>query len=109
MLLAMCLILLAVLLHLTAARIAARENFGRRLPAVYGSNPVRPAQRARRAQTAGWLLSIIGAFRVGDHFWLTTPWVALSMAVTILVLVNGLPGLIVAAIHNGRLRIQSES
>lgn len=106
MLLAVCLIALAVLFHIEASRIASRENYGHRLPTVYGTNPIRPARRARRAQAAGWILSIVGAFRVGDYFWLTNPWFGIAIAVAILLLVNGLPGLIVTVLHNGQIRTQ---
>lgn len=103
---ALCAITFAVLLHVVAARIAARQNDGRRLPTVNGSYPVRPAQRARRAQAAGWILSVVGALRIGNHFWLTEPWLATSLVVAVLLLVNGLPSLLVTALHNGNLRTQ---
>lgn len=104
--LALCAITFAVLLHVVAARIAARENYGRRLPIANGSYPVRPARRARRAQAAGWVLSIFGALRLGNHFWLTDPWWAIGLVVAVLLLVNGLPSLLVTALHNGTLRTQ---
>ncbi|KZF00391.1 MULTISPECIES: hypothetical protein [unclassified Rhodococcus (in: high G+C Gram-positive bacteria)] len=103
-----CAITFAVLLHIVAARITARENYGSRLPAVNGSYPVRPAQRARRAQTAGWILSLFGALQLGNHFWLTQPWLAVSVMVAVLVLVNGLPSLLVTVLHNGNLRSQPQ-
>ena len=106
MVLALCAITFAVLLHVVAARIAARENYGRALPTVNGSYPVRPAQRARRAQTAGWLLSIFGALQLGNHFWLTEPWLAVGLVIAVLVLINGLPSLLVTLLHNGSLRTQ---
>ncbi|MDI6628287.1 hypothetical protein [Rhodococcus cercidiphylli] len=101
----MCAITLAVLLHVVAARIVARENYGRRLPTANGSYPVRPA---RRAQTAGWILSLVGALQLGNHFWLTEPWLAVSVVVAVLVLVNGLPSLLVTVLHNGNLRSQPQ-
>ncbi|KQU61311.1 hypothetical protein ASG84_02010 [Rhodococcus sp. Leaf278] len=104
--LALCAITFAVLLHVLAARIASRENYGRRLPIVNGSYPVRPAQRARRAQAAGWILSIVGALQLGNHFWLTEPWLAMGLMVAVLLLVNGLPSLLVTVLHNGSLRTQ---
>lgn len=107
MLLALCAVSLAVLFHVEAARIASRENYGRRLPTVYGSNPVRPARRARRAQTFGWILSLVGAIRVGNYFWLGEPWLGIGLAVAILLLVNGLPSLIVTVLHNSTLQSQS--
>lgn len=106
--LAVCAITFAVLLHVVAARIAARENYGARLPAVNGSYPIRPAQRARRAQTVGWILSLFGALQLGNHFWLTEPWLAISVVVAGLVLVNGLPSLLVTVLHNGNLRSQPQ-
>lgn len=106
--LAVCAITFAVLLHVVAARIAARENSGRTLPTVNGSYPVRPARRARRAQTAGWLLSIFGALQLGNQFWLTEPWLAVGVVVAVLVLVNGLPSLLVTVLHNGNLRSQPQ-
>ncbi len=106
MLLAVCAITLAVLLHVVAARIASRENDGRRLPTVNGSNPVRPGLRARRAQAGGWILSIVGALQLGDRLWLTEPWLAMGVVVAVLLLVNGLPSLIVTVLHNGNLRTQ---
>ncbi|OZF31682.1 hypothetical protein CH296_16195 [Rhodococcus sp. 14-2496-1d] len=106
MVLALCAITFAVLLHVVAARIAARENYGRTLPTVNGSYPVRPAQRARRAQAAGWILSIVGALQLGNHFWLTEPWLAVGLVIAVLVLINGLPSLLVTLLHNGSLRTQ---
>ncbi|MDV8079369.1 hypothetical protein R4P47_22625 [Rhodococcus sp. IEGM 1370] len=105
---AVCVITFAVLLHVVAARIVARENYGRRLPTANGSYPVRPARRARRAQTAGWILSLVGALQLGKHFWLTEPWLAVSVVVAVLVLVNGLPSLLVTVLHNGNLRSQPQ-
>ncbi|KAA0923270.1 MULTISPECIES: hypothetical protein [unclassified Rhodococcus (in: high G+C Gram-positive bacteria)] len=104
--LAVCALTFAVLFHIVAARIAARENFGRTLPTVNGSYPVRPARRARRAQTAGWLLSIFGALQLGNYFWLTEPWLAMGIVVAVLLSVNGLPSLLVTVLHNGSLRTQ---
>ncbi|MDV8022026.1 hypothetical protein [Rhodococcus sp. IEGM 1330] len=101
--LAVCALTFAVLLHVVAARIAVRENYGRRLPTVNGSYPVRPA---RRAQTAGWLLSIFGALQLGNYFWLTEPWLAIGLMVAVLLLVNGLPSLLVTALHNSKLHTQ---
>nr|WP_254925456.1 MULTISPECIES: hypothetical protein [unclassified Rhodococcus (in: high G+C Gram-positive bacteria)] len=72
-----------------------------------GSNPIRPAQRARRAQAAGWILSIFGALQLGNRFWLTEPWLATGIVVAVLLLVNGLPSLLVSALHNGNLRTQT--
>ncbi|OZC73017.1 hypothetical protein CH274_25835 [Rhodococcus sp. 06-418-5] len=106
MVLALCAITFAVLLHVVAARIAARENYGRALPTVNGSYPVRPAQRARRAHAAGWILSIVGALQLGIHFWLTEPWLAVGLVIAVLVLINGLPSLLVTLLHNGSLRTQ---
>ncbi len=106
MLLPLCVITFAVLLHVVAARIASRENYGRRLPTLNGSYPVRPALRVRRAQTAGWILSIVGALQLGNHFWLTEPWLAIGIVVAVLLLVNGLPSLLVTALHNGTVRTQ---
>lgn len=104
--LALCAITFAVLFHVVAARIASRENYGRRLPTVNGSYPVRPVQRARRTQAAGWILSICGAIQLGNHFWLTEPWLAMGLVVAVLLLVNGLPSLLVTVLHNGNLRTQ---
>ncbi|OZC97617.1 hypothetical protein CH275_26335 [Rhodococcus sp. 06-235-1A] len=106
MVLALCAITFAVLIHVVAARIAARENYGRRLPAVNGSYPVRPARWVRRAQSAGWISSIVGALQLGNHLWLTEPWLAMGLVVAVLLLVNGLPSLLVTALHNGNLRTQ---
>lgn len=102
----LCALTFAVLFHVVAARIAARENYGRTLPTVNGSYPVRPAQRARRAQAAGWILSIVGALQLGNHFWLTEPWLAVGLVIAVLVLINGLPSLLVTLLHNGSLRTQ---
>lgn len=55
---------LGCLLHTWAAVAAARLNFGSRFPYLWGMYPVRPTRRVKRAQTAGWLLSIVGAFGV---------------------------------------------
>ncbi|MDZ7929055.1 MAG: hypothetical protein U5N21_02860 [Rhodococcus sp. (in: high G+C Gram-positive bacteria)] len=106
MVLALYVLTFAVLFHVVAARIAARENYGRTLPIVNGSYPVRPARRVRRAQTAGWLLSIFGALQLGNYFWLTEPWLAIGLMVAVLLLVNGLPSLLVTALNNGNLRTQ---
>ncbi len=106
--LALCAITIAVLLHVVAARIAVRENYGNRLPTVNGSYPGKSVQRARSAQAAGWMLSVVGALQLGHQFWLTEPWLALGVVVTVLVLVNGLPSLLVTMLHNGKLRSQPQ-
>ncbi len=103
MLAAVSAISLAVVLHVWAAVTAARENYGRALPPLHGAYPVRPARRVRRTQTTGWLLSIVGAFQVGDHFWLNEPWLGISLAIAILIVVNGLPSVIVTVLHNHKL------
>ena len=100
---------LAVVLHVWAAVIAARENYGRALPPLHGAYPVRPARRVRRAHTMGWLLSIVGAFQVSDHFWLSEPLLGTGVAVAILVVVNGLPSVIVTVLHNYKLAARSVS
>lgn len=52
------------------------------------------------------MLSIVGALQLGNHFWLTEPWLAICLMVAVLLLVNGLPSLLVTALHNGNLRTQ---
>lgn len=99
---AFCAVVLALVLHTYAAYAVSRENHGHALPTVYGANPVRPSRRARRAQAAGWLLSIYAALQLSNAFWLTQPWVGIGAAVAVLLLVNGLPSFIVTSLHNGR-------
>ncbi len=54
------------------------------------------------------MLSVVGALQLGHQFWLTEPWLALGVVVTVLVLVNGLPSLLVTMLHNGKLRSQPQ-
>ncbi|WP_157226508.1 hypothetical protein [Gordonia soli] len=94
--------ILSVLLHTWGAIVAARQNFGYRLPAISGGYPVRPAQRVKRAQTAGWLLSIVGVLGIGGAVWDTAPWWGLATAAVLFLLVNVVPSLAVTALHNRR-------
>ncbi|WP_137725918.1 hypothetical protein [Prescottella subtropica] len=48
----------------------------------------------RGAHTAGWILSIVGALALGGTLWNTHPGVGIAVAVGVLVLVDGVPGLI---------------
>ncbi|MGB6049996.1 MAG: hypothetical protein WBG14_03935, partial [Rhodococcus sp. (in: high G+C Gram-positive bacteria)] len=57
-------LLVALVCHIQAARIASRQNDGSILPHVTGPYRVRPTKRARQAQTAGWLLSIYAALTI---------------------------------------------
>lgn len=51
-------------------------------------------RQQRRYHTAGWVLSIIGAFVLGDALWDSRPGVSIAVVVAALVLVNGLPSLV---------------
>lgn len=102
MILAMVAIALAVVLHVHAARLAASQGYGATLPRLSSTDRSQPALRVRRAQTMGWVLSLLGAYQVGNHFSSESWWLAVGLAVAILVLVNGLPSLVVTAAY--RLR-----
>lgn len=52
--------------------------------------------------------NFFGALQLGNHFWLTEPWLAVGVVVAVLVLVNGLPSLLVTVLHNGNLRSQPQ-
>lgn len=65
--------MLAIAFHVLGACIAAGEGYGRRLRTVSGASSARPAQRVRRAQTAGWVLSIVGSVRIFGLYWGTEP------------------------------------
>ncbi|MFI8659740.1 hypothetical protein ACIGKR_07100 [Rhodococcus qingshengii] len=93
-------LVLAIAFHVLGAYIAAGEGYGRRLPTVSGASSARPAQRVRRAQTAGWVLSIVGTVRIFGFYWGTEPLLAGGLAVVVLSMVNGLPSLVVAALRN---------
>lgn len=103
MLIATTAAVLAVVLHTAAALLAARENYGRTLPTMSGSYPVRPARRVRRAQTVGWILSLVSAVQFGNIYWLSQPWLSVAIAIAVLLFVNGAPSLIVSLAHNYRL------
>lgn len=90
----------AIAFHVFGARIAAGESYGRKLPTTSGVPAARPAQSVRRAQTAGWLLSIVGTVRFFGVYWSTEPLLAGGLAVVVLGLVNGLPSLVVTALCN---------
>lgn len=100
---AFCAVVLALVLHTYAAYAVSRDNHGHSLPIVYGANPVRPSLRVRRAQSAGWLLSIYAALQLSNAFWSTQPWVGIGAAVAVLLLVNAVPSFIVTMLHNGRV------
>ncbi|QCQ91396.1 hypothetical protein [Rhodococcus sp. SGAir0479] len=93
---------LAGAFHLVGAVLCARVNTGRVMPMVRGVRPARPARRVRRFDTAGWTASVVGALAIGDALWDSRPGASIAVTVAILVLVNGLPGLIVATLHNRR-------
>lgn len=95
-------LVLAIAFHVLGARIAAGEGYGRILPAASGTFSVRPAQHVRRAQTAGWVLSIVGTVSIVDRYWDTEPLLAGGLAVVVLSAVNGLPSLVVAALRNAK-------
>ena len=97
-------LLLALVFHTQAARSAARQNDGSILPHVTGPYRVRPAKRARQAQTAGWLLSIYAALRIADSFWLTQ--LSMGIAIAVIVVVNGAPSLFITIVHNRKLQPQ---
>lgn len=77
-------LLLALVFHTQAACSTARQNDGRNLPHVIGPYRVRPTKRARRAQTAGWLLSMYAALTIADSFWPTQPWLGMGIAIAVI-------------------------
>ena len=99
-------LLVALVCHIQAARIASRQNDGSILPHVTGPYRVRPTKRARQAHTAGWLLSIYAALRIADSFWLTQPWLSMGIAIAVIVVVNGAPSLLITIVHNRKLQPQ---
>ncbi|MGB2948480.1 MAG: hypothetical protein WBB99_06060 [Rhodococcus sp. (in: high G+C Gram-positive bacteria)] len=99
-------LLVALVCHIQAARIASRQNDGSILPHVTGPYRVRPTKRARQAQTAGWLLSIYAALTIADSFWLTQPWLSMGIAIAVIVVVNGAPSLLITIVHNRKLQPQ---
>ena len=103
MLIATTAVVLAVALHTAAAVLAAREKYGHKLPMTSGPYPVRPARRVRRAQTVGWILSLVAAIQFANIYWLSQPWLSISIAIATLLIVNGAPSLIVSLAHNYRL------
>lgn len=103
MLIATTAAVLAVVLHTAAALLAARENHGQTLPTVLGAYPVRPARPVRRAQSVGWILSLVAAVQFANTYWLSQPWLSITIAIGVLLLVNGAPSLIVSLAHNYRL------
>ncbi|MFF1555889.1 hypothetical protein ACFVX3_33280 [Rhodococcus erythropolis] len=90
----------AIAFHLFAARIAAGEGYGRELPTVSSDSSTRVSRQVRRAQTAGWALSIVGTERILGPYWGTEPLLVGGLAVVALALVNGLPSLAVNALCN---------
>ena len=60
------------------------------------------AQQARRAQLAGWVLSLLGASAIVNDYWETAPLLSAGIAVAVLGAVNGLQSLIVTVMHNRR-------
>ncbi|MFB9780701.1 hypothetical protein [Rhodococcus baikonurensis] len=90
----------AITFHLFAARIAAGEGYGRQLPAASSASSSRFSRQVRRAQTVGWVLSIVGTVRIVSVYWVSEPLLAGGLAVVVLGLVNGLPSLAVNALCN---------
>ncbi|MDJ0396421.1 hypothetical protein QMK17_24250 [Rhodococcus sp. G-MC3] len=100
MILGIVFVVSAVLCHMVAARGVTHENDELPLPTVYSVNLVRPSRRTRRFQTAGWILSIMGALRVGESFWMLTPgWSAVTV-IALLLLINAIPALVITLAHN---------
>ncbi|MDI9901144.1 hypothetical protein QM716_14900 [Rhodococcus sp. IEGM 1409] len=97
-------LMLAIAAHVYGARLAAHGNYGRRLPLAVGPFSTRAAQHVRRAQLAGWALSLIGTFRVVDNYWETAPLLSTGIAVAVLGAVNGMPSLIITVMHNQSLQ-----
>ncbi|OXM19779.1 hypothetical protein EEB12_00105 [Rhodococcus sp. WS1] len=95
-------LILATAAHVYGARLAAHGNYGWRIPLAVGPSSSRAAHHVRRAQLAGWVLSLIGTFRVVGNYWETAPLLSAGIAVAVLGIVNGLPSLTVTLMHNRR-------
>lgn len=78
--------------HIAAAVLTARHDASRREPA-------KPLRRVRRLRTAGWVLSLVGAMNLGGMYWQSQPWLATAIAIAVLLVTNGLPSLVVAAVY----------
>lgn len=95
--------LLGVALHLAGAVASSRANTGEPMPMVWGQHPKRPSREIRRLHAAGWIASVLGALAIGDAMWDSKPGASIAIVVALLVLTNGLPSLIVTALHNRRV------
>ena len=86
--------LLAVVLNAMGAVMAARDNNGQRAS--------RHSLRGRRCRDAAWLSSIVAALAIGSALWNSAPGVSIGVVVTVLVLTQGLPVLVVTLAQRGR-------
>ena len=48
------------------AILLSRVNSGDTMPTVWGQYPIRPSRRVRCLHATGWIVSIVGAFAIGD-------------------------------------------
>ncbi|QBJ98106.1 hypothetical protein ERC79_20790 [Rhodococcus sp. ABRD24] len=103
MLIGACAVLLGVAFHLLGAWVSARQNDRHSMSAASGRFAAWLSQWTRGLQTAGWILSIIGALAFGDAM-STSPGVSIAVVVAVLALVNGLPSLIVTLLHRRTAR-----
>ncbi|ORM12893.1 hypothetical protein [Prescottella equi] len=86
--------LFAVVLNAMGAVMGARDNDGQRA--------TRPSLRGRRCRDAAWLSSIVAALAIGSALWNSAPGVSIGVVVTVLVLTQGLPVLVVTLAQRGR-------
>ncbi|WP_430332216.1 hypothetical protein [Rhodococcus sp. ACT016] len=105
MLIGICAALLGIVFHVAGSCRPVGDDRGRPLwLTVWTRDPVSPSQVARLLHTAGWLASIVGALAIPGALWNSRPGLSIAIAVTVLVLVNGLPTLLVTVVHDRRLR-----
>lgn len=106
MLIGLGVVAIAVILHVFAAYTAeARKSHDRNRSTHTGASIDHSEKWVRRAQTGGWLLSIVGVVRIADLYWDAEPWLSAGLAVVALGLVNGLPSLAVAVLYGNRRHV----
>ncbi|GAA3950186.1 hypothetical protein GCM10022231_04840 [Gordonia caeni] len=92
----------SVLLHSWSALAADRRTDDPRQAAGPATRPPADGALVRRTRAAGWLLSLIGAFLIGDLLWDSAPWLGIALGAAALVVVNAAPAFAVTVLRNSR-------
>ncbi|GAB2639716.1 hypothetical protein GCM10027068_19430 [Prescottella soli] len=103
MLIGVCAVLLGAVFHTAGAYRSARDERDGALPMMQGRRPVKSSQVVRHLHTVGWIESIVGALWIGGSLGGSRPGLTIAIVVAVLVAVNGLPSLLVTALHGRKV------